>query len=97
MVALVATGKFKDPGFIKQTTTLAEKIGPAIIKMFKGGKGVTLLMKEDGSFIYLGYWETKEDIQSILESDFGKKVLEIKQDFFVEPIKMEYYDVTMQI
>jgi heme-degrading monooxygenase HmoA len=97
MVALIATGKVKDPDFIKQTTALAEKIAPVIMKMFRGFRGVSLMMKEDGTFVYCSYWETREDIQSILESDFGKKAMEAKQDFFTEPIKMEYYDVVMQL
>jgi heme-degrading monooxygenase HmoA len=98
MTALVATGKIKDPGFIKQMAKLMiEKMGPTVMKVFEGFKGVNLVMKEDGTFIYTSFWENREKIEALMESEMGKKMMALKADFFEEPIKIEYYEVIVQL
>jgi hypothetical protein len=99
MVALILSGKIKDPGLVKDMLPkLAEKIGPDVLKTFDGFKSVTLMMKEDGSVIHMSLWENREKLDKLMQSDLGKMGMEIREKFFFEgPLNIEYYDVLMEI
>jgi hypothetical protein len=99
MVALILSGKAKDPALVKDLAPkLAEMIGPEVLKAFKGFKGVSIMINEEGSIIHLSLWENRELLDDIMESKLGKIGLEIREKFVFEgPMNIEYYDVVLQI
>jgi hypothetical protein len=99
MVALVLSGKVKDPELVKEITPLLmEKMGPEVLKMFKGFKSVAILMNENGSLIHLSLWESREYLDEIMQSDLGKIGLELREKMvFDGPMNIEYYEVIGQL
>lgn len=101
MVGVTVTGKFKDPEKLKWATK-AGKMMASLIKtldpdLIKGCKKYFLFTKPDGSFTEVSTWESKEDVDRLLDHDAIMKTSETLSDMLGGTYDIEVYEHAQEI
>jgi heme-degrading monooxygenase HmoA len=96
MIALVYTGKLKDPELLYKMAKVDDKYIAMATHLVEGFKGGVVLGKDDGTFFDCSYWESKEDIDRVTENEVVKKILSATEDLVEGSYHVEHYDILMK-
>lgn len=100
MIGAIVTGKFKSPGAldkaVKAEKFLVHAFGKLGGDMFKGCKAYHLFTHPDGTFAEVSTWESREDIDRIMNNKLVKKVIDMMSGFLEGPYKMEIFDDALE-
>jgi quinol monooxygenase YgiN len=96
MIALVYTGKLKDPELLKTMAKVDDRYIAMATHLVEGFMGGVVLGKEDGSFYDCSYWESKEDIERVMENEVVKKIISATEDLIDGSYQVEQYEVLIK-
>lgn len=99
MVALIASGQFKDPEKLKKAIEMEEHFlshGKKLLEKFHC-KGGVLLTQPDGKFKDISLWDTEEDAKKIMENPISKAMMKLCKGDLVGEMDVEYAEVSVSL
>ncbi|MCD4785701.1 MAG: hypothetical protein K8T10_17910 [Candidatus Eremiobacteraeota bacterium] len=99
MVALVVTGKFKNPEMMEKAIGMEGHFvshGKKLLEKFHC-KGGVLLTHPDGKFSDISFWDNEEDAKKIMENSIVKEMMKMSKVLLDGEMKVDYADVSISL